>query len=130
MRLLFALLAAAQPALAQEADIQRALIERDQRTAEFAARLRGAPPGELQRLENLAARQLLEVHRELPGEQRPHERQAAARETERFVLRLPPPVPRVLPLESPRPLPARMPCMLEVVGAREKRPAECRRPAG
>ena len=130
MRRFLALLAIALPALAQEAEVQRALIERDQRTAEFAARLQGVPLEELQRLETLGARQLLGVERSLPRELRPYERQAAARETERFVLRLPPPVVRAPQVEHPRPLPARMPCAVDVVPAGEKRPAACRSPAG
>ncbi len=93
------LLAVALPAFAQEQEMQRALIERDQRTAEFAARVRGASPAELQHMENLAARQLLEASRNAPPELRPYERQAAARETEAFVLRFPPPVVRARALE-------------------------------
>lgn len=130
MRFVLPLLAAALPALAQEAEVQRALIERDQRTAEFAARLQGAPLEELQRLENLGARRRLGVERDLPSELRPYERQAAAGETERFVLRLPPPVIRVPLLETPRPLPARMPCAVQVVPAEGEPPADCRSPAG
>jgi len=130
MRLFPALLAVALPALAQEAEIQRALIERDQRTAEFAARLQGAPLEALQRLEDLGARQRLGAGRDLPREWRPYERQTAARETKRFLLRLPPPVVRERPLESPRPLPARMPCAVDVVTAGERRGADCRPPAG
>jgi hypothetical protein len=103
----------ALPCLAQEADVQRALIERDQRTVEFAARVRGAPLVELQRLENTAARQLLEVHRGLPPELRPYERQKAARE---FVLRLPPPVERAAVSEKPRPLRPEIPHVVDLVG--------------
>lgn len=94
------LLAVALPAFAQEQEMQRALIERDQRTAQFAARVRGAPPAELQRMENLAARQLVEASRDTPSELRPYERQAAARETEAFVLRFPPPTVRARALEQ------------------------------
>jgi hypothetical protein len=94
------LLALALPAYAQEQEIQRALIERDQRTVEFAARLRGAPPVALQQLEDLAARQLLG---NLALEPRPDARQVAARETEAFVLRLPPPVVRIPVPEVLRP---------------------------
>lgn len=114
MRLLV-LLAFALPAFAQDVEIQRAVIERDQRTAEFAARLRGAPLEEIQRLENLSARQRQEIHPDLPKELRAYERQKAARETERFVLRLPPPVVRAEDPEKPRPLPAEMPSAVEVV---------------
>lgn len=106
------LLLMALPAFAQEQEIQRAVIERDQRTEEFAARLRGAPLEEIQRLENLSARQLQEVRPDLPQELRPYERQKAAGE---FVLRLPPPVVRAQEPEKPRPLPAEMPSAVEVV---------------
>ena len=98
-----ALLLVALPAFAQEQDVQRALIERDQRTAEFAARLKSAPLIEQQRLENTAARQLLEVRKDLPPELWPYEREKAAREIEGFVLRLPPPVVRVEVPEELRP---------------------------
>jgi hypothetical protein len=98
------LLLVALPAFAQEQEIQRALMERDQRTVEFAARLRGALPIELQRLENDAARQQLEVRSDLPPELRGYERQQAARENEAFVLRLPPPVVQPKALEKLREL--------------------------
>lgn len=111
---LVVLLALAFPAFAQDAEIQRAVIERDQRTEEFAARLRGAPLEEIQRLENLSARQLQEIRPDLPKELRPYERQKAAGE---FVLRLPPPVVRAKQPEKPRPLPAKMPCAVDVVPA-------------
>jgi len=97
------LLFAALPAFAQEQEVQRALMERDQRTVEFAARLKGAPLVELQRLENIGVRQQLEVQKELPPELRPHERGKAAREAEGFVLRLPPPVVRIEVPEELRP---------------------------
>jgi hypothetical protein len=104
------------PAFAQEQEIQRALMERDQRTVEFAARLRGAPPIELQRLENDAARQQLEVRRDLPTELRPYERQQAARDNEAFMLRLPPPVVRPKALEKLRELIEPQPrCLLGTV---------------
>lgn len=109
------LLAFALPAFAQDVEIQRAVTERDQRTAEFAARLRGAQLEEIQRLENLSARQLQEIRPDLPKELRPYERQKAARETERFVLRLPPPVVRGETPEKPLPLPAEMPSATEVI---------------
>ena len=104
----------ALPALAQEQDVQRALIMRDQQTVEFAARLRGAPLAEQQRLENLSAQQLLRVEKELPLEWRAYERQKAAGE---HVLRLPSPVVRAETPEKPRPLPAKMPCVVDVVPA-------------
>ena len=101
MRLVL-LLAVALPAFAQEQEIQRALIERDQRTVEFAARLRGAPLVEQQQLENLSARQLLGVEKDLPPELRPYERHKAASE---HVLGLPPPIVRAPQPHKPRPLP-------------------------
>lgn len=98
------LLVLALPAFAQEQEVQRALMERDQRTVEFAARLRDAPLIELQRLENTAARQQLEARTDLPPELRPYEREQAAKEAEGFVLRLPPPVVRARELEQLREL--------------------------
>ena len=95
--------------------MQRALIERDLRTAEFAARLRGAPLIDLQRLENLTARQLLELRTELPPELRPYERQKAASNADAFVLRLPPPIVRPRAALTPRALPVQMPCAVRVV---------------
>ena len=106
------LMALALPAFAQEQHIQRALIERDQRTQEFAARVRGASLNELQRLDNLSARQLRDVKIDLPSELRPYERQQAANE---FVLHLPPPVVRAPQPDKLRPLPSRMPCAVDVV---------------
>lgn len=108
------LLLVALPALAQEQEIQRALIERDQRTVEFAARLQGVPLVELQRLENLSAQQLLRVEQDLPPELRAYERQNAARE---HVLRLPPPAVRAQQPERPRPLPAKLRCAVDVLPA-------------
>lgn len=98
------LLCMALPAFAQEPEVQRALLERDQRTVEFAARLRDAPLIELQHLENAAARQHLEVGKPLPPELRPYEREQAAKEIDGFVLRLPPPVVRARELEKLRQL--------------------------
>lgn len=106
------LLAFALPAFAQEQEIQRALIERDQRTVEFAARLRGAPLIEQQRLENISAQQQLMVEKELPQELRAYERQKAAGE---HVLALPPPVVRTEAPAGPRPLPVTMPSVVDVV---------------
>ena len=108
------LLTFAFPVLAQEQEIQRALMQRDQQSAEFAARLRGAPLVEQQRLENLSALQLLNVERNLPAELRPYERQKAAAE---HVLALPPPVVHAKEPRKPLPLPAEMPCAVEVVPA-------------
>lgn len=103
----------ALPAFAQEQEVQRALIERDQRTVEFAARLQGVPLVELQRLENTAARQLLDVRKDLPPELRPYERQQAASE---LLLRFPPPVVRARALEKQRELiEPKQPCTLGAV---------------
>jgi hypothetical protein len=58
MRLLLALLAACcAPAWAQQQDIQRSLIQRDQQSAEFAAQVKGGAEARAQ-LEALHARQL------------------------------------------------------------------------
>ena len=103
-RLSLLVLALALPALAQEQDVQRALIERDQRTDEFAARLRGASPEDLRRLESLGQQQLRDVKKDLPAGLRAYERQKAADER---TLALPPPVVRVPEPEKPRPLPVK-----------------------
>jgi hypothetical protein len=114
MRLALLLVVVTVPAFAQEQEVQRALIERDQRTVEFALRLRQSQespqpaPGderhmrERQALENLGEQQLQSVQKELPLELRAYERQRAADER---ILRLPPPVVRVPQPEKPRPLP-------------------------
>jgi hypothetical protein len=104
-------LALAPRALAQEQEVQRTLIERDQRTEECAARLRGAPLEERQRLENLSARQLREVQKELPHGLRVYERQKSKEE---FVLRLPLPV-RAREPDKPWQLPAKMPGTVDMV---------------
>jgi hypothetical protein len=74
-----------------EQEIQRALIQRDQQSAEFAAGVSGGS------LENLHQRQLMEAGRplhpdpEIARQLRPYERERMARESDGFVLRLPPP---------------------------------------
>jgi hypothetical protein len=114
--LAFALLAAALPALAQQPpEVQRALIELDQRSAEFAARVRGASPAVLHELESITARQLVEVQRDPSPELRPYERQKAARETAAFVLRLPPPVVRAEEIGKPRPILPQTPSLADAV---------------
>jgi hypothetical protein len=101
-----ALTAAAFSAFAQEQEIQRALIQRDQQSAEFAARVRGA---DTTRLEQLHSEQLRDAGRPLDPdprvarELRPYERQRMADER---VLVLPPPVLRTPPApeNEPRPI--------------------------
>ena len=84
---------------ANEQEIQRALVQRDQQSAEFAARARGADTSSLERLH---ARQLAEATRPLQPELRPYQRQKMAGER---ALVLPPPVmPTKMP-EAPLPLP-------------------------
>jgi hypothetical protein len=75
--------------------VQRALIQRDQQSAEFAARLRGYS------LEPLHQRQLLELGTAQPPLS--YQRERMAREREAFVLRLTPPV--VVAPRTPAPLP-------------------------
>ena len=82
-------------------EIQRSLIQRDQQSAEFAARTRG---GDSVRLEQLHSRQLLEVTTQpQPSELLPYQRQKMADER---LLVLPPPV-RQAKAEDPslKPLP-------------------------
>ena len=78
-------------------EINRALIERDQRTAEFAAGVNGNV--DRRALEILHQRQLFEAR---PLE--PRHREQMAREREGFLLRLPPPTKRDS-FEKPLPLP-------------------------
>ena len=92
--------AAAQPP--HYAEIQRALVQRDQMTAEFAASLRGAAaPASL---EALHARQLGEVMLPLAPELRPYQRSRMAQERE---LVLAPPVARAEATPAPLSLPGR-----------------------
>lgn len=92
-------------AMPNEQEIQRALIQRDQQSAAFAA---GVNRGSL---ENLHQRQLMEAGRplhpdpEIARQLRPYERERMAREGEGFVLRLPPPKPNSGSDPDLRPLP-------------------------
>jgi len=106
------------PALAQEQEIQRALIQRDQQSAGFAQQLKQSQeqaqpaPGdnrhlnERQRLENVSVQQLLDVEKDPPQAPRPYERQKAADER---TLLFAPPVVRAQEPQKPRPLPAAEP---------------------
>lgn len=93
--------------LASEQEVQRALIERDQRTAEFAAGVSGTV--DRRGLEILHERQLFEAGRPLSPDPllarqlQAYERERMARERGAFILRLPPPV--VIDPEKPLPLP-------------------------
>ncbi len=96
-----ALLAVAPPSFAQQPhaqEIQRALIQLDERGAAFA---RGSPP---QPLDPHAGRPL-HPDPEIARELRPYERMKAAEAREANVLRLPPPVVRKLVRRSEKPLP-------------------------
>jgi hypothetical protein len=91
---------------ANDQEIQRALIQRDQQSAEFAAGVRG---GDRASLEALHARQRLEVTTQplhpdpaVARQLEPYQRQRMADER---TLVLPPPVVRVKPAEKPLPLP-------------------------
>jgi hypothetical protein len=87
---------AALPSAAQEIEIQRSVIQRDQQSAEFAARVRGADTAALQQLH---ARQLTEVMTiPVQTELRPNQRQTMANER---VLVLPPPPMLVKQPEKP-----------------------------
>ena len=106
------------PAYAQDQEVQRALIQRDQQSAGFALQLKQSQEStapatgdnrqlnERQRLENVSDRQLLNVERDPPQAPRPYERQKAA--DERTFL-LPPPVVMARQLPKPMPLPAHPP---------------------
>lgn len=86
---------------ANDQEIQKALIQRDQSSAEFAARVRGADPSAL---EQLHARQLLEASRPLAIQPQLHPYQRQKMADERALV-LPPPVPMAKPPEKPLPLP-------------------------
>ena len=87
---------------ANDQEIQKALVQRDQQSAEFAARARGA---DTSRLEQLHSRQLLEISTQpLQPELPPYQRQKMADER---ALVLPPPVAGVKSVEQPLPLPGR-----------------------
>jgi hypothetical protein len=92
--------------LANDQEIQRALIQRDQQSAEFAAGVRG---GDRASLEALHARQRLEVTTQslhpdpaVARQLEPYQRQKMADER---TLVLPPPVVQAKPAEKPLPLP-------------------------
>jgi hypothetical protein len=114
MKFLFAAPAALavflSPATAQEQEIQRALIQRDQQSAEFAARIRGI---DTSGLEQLHARQLrdaaLPLHPDpaIARQLEPYQRQKMADER---LLAFPPPViqpvrPPEAPVSKPLPFP-------------------------
>lgn len=123
MRFLAFLLAGiALPALAQEQDVQRQLIQRQQQSDAFLLQLRQSqerlqvPPGDLkriqeldarqtgerQRLNNVSDRQLNEIRTDTPQELRPYERQKA--EDERRPLTVPAGEVSQKAPEAPRPL--------------------------
>ena len=101
----------------QEVDqaIQRALIQRDQQSAEFAAQIRGQDPAALR---SLHERQLLEAQQPMAADPAlarqllPYQRLRMAEES---VLRLPPPVIRTPSLEPPLPLPGRPKPLVEPI---------------
>ena len=109
---------AGSPAIAQEKEIQRALIQRDQQSAEFAARTRGA---DTVRLEQLHAQQLLDtMARPVAAELQGYERQKMANERVRA---FPPPI---VTAEKPReerllPLPGRAERLVDPVPAQDPR---------
>lgn len=94
-------------AIPNEQEIQRALIQRDQQSAEFAA---GVNRPALQQLHDDQLREAgrpLHPDPEIARQLRPYERERMAREREGFVLRLPPPKPNLQsdPDQKPLPLP-------------------------
>jgi len=118
--LLLALLAA--PAFAQDAGIQKQLIERQQRTDAFNLQLKqsqetlSAPPAarpgvearqfsDRQRLENISDQQLRDVQAATPQTLRPYERQKADMERQPFrgpVIEVPvQPAPKASPILPP-----------------------------
>jgi hypothetical protein len=109
MRFIAALMLAAAfgCALANDREIQRALIQRDQQSAEFAARVRGADTSALQQLHS---RQLLDVTTqklspdpEVARQLQTYQRQKMA--DERALVLPPPAVTLARKAEKPLPLP-------------------------
>ena len=92
---LFVLFAVSSSAFCQQQEIQRALIQRDQQSAEFAAQLHGSQ--DLQRLQTLDAAQLRDAQVPLSpdpilaGQLLPYQREQMAQDRE---LRFAPPVVR------------------------------------
>ena len=116
----FILLMLAAPAFAQEQDIQRALIERDQQSASFALQLRQSQQkdtsnhlAERHWFDNLSAWLIRSVGLDTPQELRPYERQKAADER---LLQFAPPEARTAAPDKLRPLPAQMPQAVTPVG--------------
>ena len=114
------LLVFAVPAFAQEQEIQRALIQRDQQSASFALQLRHSQQkdtsnhlAERHWFDNQAARQIQSVAMDTPQELRPYERQKAADE---HLLQFAPPEVRMPAPDELRPLPAQMPQVVTPVG--------------
>ena len=108
MRLLAAIAAwaIAGGCLANDQEIQRALIQRDQQSAEFAAGVRG---GDRASLEALHARQRLEVTTQTLHPDPAFARQLQSYQRQKMAderaLVLSPPVLQVRPAEKPLPLP-------------------------
>jgi len=108
---------------AQQQDIQRALIQRDQQSAEFAAQLRGGVEARRQ-LELLHEQQLrdagqpLSANPDVARQLLPYQRENMAQEREGYVLRLPPPVVRAQRAPAaPLPLPGGLRPGVEPVAA-------------
>jgi hypothetical protein len=123
MRAALLLVLASASALAQDAGVQRQLIERQQRTDAFNLQLKQSqeilalPPqqrstiearqfSDRQRLDNLNEQQLREVQPHTPPEQRPYERQKADMERAPFrgpIVEVPVrPAPKAEPILPPR----------------------------
>jgi hypothetical protein len=118
MRIALLLLACALPALAQQQDVQKELMLRQQQSDAFNLQLRQsqealkAPPAarpalesrqltDRQRLENLSEQQRLDVKPDTPQSLRPYEREKA--DAERRSLAAPPEVP-IPPAQPAQPI--------------------------
>ncbi|HEX2565613.1 MAG TPA: hypothetical protein VHL85_02035 [Burkholderiales bacterium] len=99
------LLAVSAAAGGQDQDVQRALIRRDQQSAEFAVQVRGGLEAR-RAMEALHERQLRESNPALAHDLMPYERQRLSSESQ-TLLQLRPPIPRLPsdPLTRPLPLP-------------------------
>lgn len=105
-----------QPQQLHQQEIQRALIQLDQRSSDFARGMVSPP------LDPFVGRVPLSPDPEIAQQLRPYERMRAAEGNEPAVLRLPPPAARNI--DKPLPLPGGPPGALEPNPITSPRPAD------
>ena len=96
---------AAEPEERIQQEVHKALIQRDQQAAEFAAGANRPALEALHRDQMTRAGQPLNSDPLIANQLRPYERERMARERDEAVFRLPPPHVRDDGVEKPRPLP-------------------------